>query len=305
MIRRFGLALLLLVAAACSSIGAGEEGAVQFRDAALSDSDGRAVPVRLVWRPGRRDAPLVAFSHGANSEPARYDRLTAALAARGYVVVAPLHADSPWHPGGGKIDPATSWARRVADMRLALASDGAIEATTGTGVRAGSAAAAGHSYGALVAQALGGARVQRPGVARDQRVRAVLAWSPPGEIAGFVDRAGWSEIATPMLVVTGDADILPPIAPRWEAHLASWEASPKPKLLLAGRGVDHYFGNLIGRPERPAPPPHVVDAFYVSVQVAGDVLDARLRDDARATNRLRDLDRLAPALFVRAESSGG
>jgi predicted dienelactone hydrolase len=112
--------------------------------------------------------------------------------------------------------------------------------------------AAGHSYGALVAQALGGARVQWGGAA-DPRVSGILAFSPPGPLPGFIDTEGWAAIRVPMFVATGTADVVPPVAPTWEAHRASFDASPvSPRWLWVGDGVDHYFGNRIGRPERPA-----------------------------------------------------
>ena len=68
----------------------------------LTLAEGRIVPLRL-WQPERKPRALIAFSHGANSRPDKSDRLFERLAAAGSRLVAPLHADSPDHPGGGSI----------------------------------------------------------------------------------------------------------------------------------------------------------------------------------------------------------
>lgn len=189
---------------------------------------------------------LIVFSHGANANAAKYDALTQAWAAEGHAVAAVLHADSPDHPGGGKIGRPEAWAERLAGMRVAIAE--LQRRYPGVAV-----VAAGHSYGALVAQALGGAELALKsdgGAIPDTRVTRVVAFSPPGPLPGFIERAGWAKMAVPMFVATGTADVLPMIAPTWEAHKASFEASTiSPRWLWVGEGVDHYFGNRIGRPE--------------------------------------------------------
>lgn len=215
----------------------------------LAAPDGRQVPVRLQAPPRCRRGetlPLILFSHGANSAPAKYDRLTAGWAARRMLVAAPAHADST--------DPAGSAARRLADMRLLIDEAPALEQTSGCRIDRARVAAAGHSYGALVAQMLGGARLADGLDRRDARVRAVVAFSPPGPIPDYVSATGWSSIAVPMFVQTGTADIVLMFAPAWQAHRASYDAARVRRMLFVGDGVDHYFGNLIGRPERTEPP---------------------------------------------------
>lgn len=206
-----------------------------------------ATHIRL-WLPDGVGAAsrLIVFSHGANANARKYDVLTSAWAAEGHPVAALLHADSPDHPAGGTIGRPEGWADRVGGMKVAI---GELQRRfPGLPV-----VAAGHSYGALVAQALGGARLdwaEAAGPGPDPRVARVVAFSPPGPIAGFVSANGWSEVRVPMLVLTGTADVLPIVAPTWDAHTASFEASSvSPRWLWVGDGVDHYFGNRIGRPE--------------------------------------------------------
>jgi predicted alpha/beta-hydrolase family hydrolase len=206
-------------------------------DSSLTLADGRAVPLRT-WQPAGKPRALIAFSHGANSRPDKYDRLCERLAAAGHRVVAPLHADSPDHPGGGKIAREDGIPMRLADMRAILATaDGAPTI------------AAGHSYGALIAQMLGGA-----GTTPAEAVKAVVAWSPPGPFPPAITAGTWKTLARPQLVVTGTADTLPMMAPTWDVHRVSFDVAPGPSVLFVGDGVDHYFGNIICRPERPDAP---------------------------------------------------
>ncbi len=195
------------------------------------------MPLR-VWQPSGRPRSLIAFSHGANSRADKYDRLYERLAAAGHRIVAPTHADSPDHPGGGKIAREDGIPMRLADMRAILATaDGAP------------AIAAGHSYGALIAHMLGGAGPTTP-----EAVKAVIAWSPPGPFPPAITAQTWASLTRPHLVVTGTADTLPMMAPTWDVHRVSFDVAPGPGVLFVGEGVDHYFGNIICRPERPDAP---------------------------------------------------
>lgn len=304
--RRLAPLAALLLAALAGSAATRPVPVLSYLDAALTAQDGRSVPVRLVYQRGLRQAlRLAVFSHGAASEPARYDALSQVLARRGYLVVAPLHRDSPWHPFAGAVplvDPVASWSLRIADMQLALHSDVALTALSGARIDHGSALAVGHSYGALVAQALGGATLTAaPSHSdRDPRAAVVVAFSPPGPIPGYIERVGWRSVAVPMLVVTGTADVVPPIAQNWQDHLASWEETPAPRLLLVANGADHYFGNLIGRPERPPPSEAVAAAFAAAARIAADFGGAAVGDGKWP--RPATIAARYPALFTRIEA---
>lgn len=214
---------------------------------ALALADGRRVQV-WSWQPRRRVRGTILFSHGAASAPWKYERLISLWVAAGFAVHAPLHVDSTDHPEHERFAAAASWPARIADMR-ALAD------------RYGERGyiASGHSYGGLMALALGGASpVAPPGVAtplRDARVLAVLAFSPPAPIPGFVDAAAFATLAVPALIQTGTADV-PPGSGDWRGHLAAWEAPAAggDRYALVLDGVDHYFKGAICRPELPGPP---------------------------------------------------
>lgn len=291
--RRALCAALLLLVAACAR---GPAPAVWSPASALETrvqtialtTNGRATQVRAVVPQGRSAAlPVLLFSHGAGLAPARYDRLMADWAAQGYIVLAPLHADAPEHPDHKTTDRMRTWLPRLADMRALLAGLADIEAATGVRLDRTRVAAAGHSYGALVAQALGGAVTTEPGgngqpvSAREAKVLAVVAFSPPGPLPGFVTAEGWRQIAVPMMVQTGTRDVLPMIAPKWEDHVVSFTAAPAGgKLLFVGQGVDHYFGNIFGRTEFPGPP--ATEAYGAAVATSIAFLDAHVRGDVAA-----------------------
>lgn len=203
---------------------------------AVDNGAGRSVPITIVARPGKARG-VIYFSHGALSAPAKYAAMTQWWARSGFVVIAPLHADSTSWAG---VKPAraeqTEW--RLHDMRLARAQTAALAKAAGAEAARVPVIAAGHSFGALIAM-----------LDPDPRVRAVIAFSPPGPVPGFTIPV----VAKPMLTITGTADVLPMIAPRWEAHLAAHEQASGVAVACVGDGVDHYFGGVFGRPELPGP----------------------------------------------------
>lgn len=246
------------------------------------------------WRyaPPRRPRGTILFLHGAASAPWKYELLLHRWVDAGYEVLAPLHVDSTDHPGRASFPGLTGWAARIEDMR-------AVAAT----IRARRYCAAGHSYGALAALALGGARPLLPagvdGPIADPRVAAVLAFSPPGAMAPLIDRTGYAGLAVPALIQTGTADI-PPGETGWDGHLLSWEAPTAHgnRYALVLEGVDHYFGGAICRPELPGP--RQERELALAAEHTRLMLDAWLRGSARARRMLDSaLSPSGPARFMR------
>lgn len=214
----------------------------------LRAADGRSIDVD-VWRPSGNTVGRIHFSHGAASSPWKYARLLEPLCAAGYEIWAPLHVDSTEHPLTAQFKGMASWGARLQDMR-------ALSSAAASGY-----IAVGHSYGALVSLTLGGARPTKPsdfeGETSDPKVRAVVALSPPGPIAGFVDAKAYSSLDVPALIQTGDRDIPLGLADaRWQDHLVAFDAARADgsRYALVLEGVDHYFGSAICRPELPVPP---------------------------------------------------
>lgn len=267
--RRMMLAATMLLAAV--PVWAGD--AIRSIDTVLTAPDGRAVPVRITWPDdGAQRLPLLVLSHGANGTLDGLVLFQRSL-TRGRIVAAPRHPDSEANPDLAKVDRPKVFGQRIADMKLVLDASAGIERLTSKRIDRTRIAAGGHSFGALIAQALGGAKVGAPARDwRDARITRVIAFSPPGPIPGYADAAGWAAMAVPQFVQTGTADVVPMMAPIWQAHMASFDAaSVRGSALWVGHGVDHYFGNRIQRLSRAAPDQGAAFARAV------DLADAFLR----------------------------
>lgn len=251
--RRFR-AVLLWVACFSTSVAASDD-AVQQHDLEIAADNGRVVQTRL-FAPenGCDECALVIFSHGAFSTYDRYDRLLVAWARAGFVVAAPLHVDSEAHPHREDYAPDAALPTRVEDylvVRDALMQPGRLQAINAR--LSGEVIAAGHSFGALIAQIAGGANppmvasgtldalAGRPPV-------AVVAISPPPAMDGYIELSHWAQIGVPMLVVTGTADVIPDFVDDWRQHLFSYEAaSAELTYALVFDDADHYFNGAFGR----------------------------------------------------------
>lgn len=222
----------------------------------VTTDDGRDVPFDVV-RPDRPGSyPLIIFSHGAFSSPDRYAAMLSPIAAAGYIIIAPMHVDSEKMEREKPASQSETWSMRGEDMVLALSIPGPISSHLSERkikIDASRIATMGHSYGALMAQLSAGARAGLPTTAvLDPRVKAVIAYSPPGALPPMMMQSGWSTLSSPSLTLTGTADILPGFIDDWEVHRQSFDNAPQGnRMLWVGEGIDHYFGGIFGR-EKPA-----------------------------------------------------
>lgn len=238
-------------------------------------------PVEVLWPTGGGAKGVILFSHGAFSAPEKYRALTGLWAAAGYVVVAPVHADSEsWI--GTKPSQSQQIQWRLSDLELTPQRIGALSRIIGTDSLGGMPRiTAGHSLGALLAQMLAQPDSAK---AQDHRPVGVIAFSPPPPIPGVISAEGWASVTAPQLVVTGTADILPPFVTDWRLHLASFEAARAPTYAYVAPDGDHYFGNIIGRTEYSAEPQKA--GFDRAVMVSLLFLDAYAEGDDKALTQL-------------------
>jgi len=154
------------------------------RDGATPGSRRRLDPV--AWYPVARGCrfPLLVFSHGHDGSPVACSRLCARLASRGFVVVAPRHADR----GTAR---RLQGPERVEDMLFLL--DHLPAVARG----AGPLGMFGHSFGGRTAAEV---------ASQDPRVRALVT------MAGGADPASTALIRAPTLMVAGGADTVDPPA---------------------------------------------------------------------------------------------
>ncbi|GAA4402973.1 hypothetical protein GCM10023168_14070 [Fodinibacter luteus] len=168
----------------------------------------RARITEPVTSPGTR-CPVVAFGHGFLQQARYYDTLMAALAARGYRVVAPDTETGPWPSHG-----------RLADdlWRVALS---AREAAPWTGPGRG-LVLAGHSMGAGAALLAASRHPEADAVV----TLAALETRPPARL---------DAIGAPTLLVVGSRDrIVPPARSR-----RVYDAMTAPRQWAAVRGGYH------------------------------------------------------------------
>lgn len=188
-----------------------------------------------VWEPAQVRG-VVLFSSGHGSWPERYDGVLTAWRDAGFAVVAPLHVDSVKYPEREEFSMQQGFGERLADMKAA---SGYVAARwPGVPVAAG-----GHSYGTLISLALGGAMADMAPL-RDPSVIAVIGYSSPGRIPGLVTPTTYASVAVPVLIVTGDQDLVPGFVSDAKDHLYPVETAPAGgKVALVFTGGGH---NLVG-----------------------------------------------------------
>ncbi len=240
------------------------------------------------WLPEQRPARgIILFSHGYASAPWKYEQLIRPWVAAGYQVEAPLHVDSTDHPRRAEFQGSAAWAARLEDMR-ALAG----ELRTLAGETADkSYIAAGHSFGAITALALGGAEADvPPGISTplaDPAVSLVLAFSPPPAAPGLISNEGYAMLSRPALIQTGTRDVPMGIDYPWEGHLDAFNAAAAggDRYALVLDGVDHYFGGGICRPELPGPPQ--LAELAIAIRLSTLMLQAYVEHDSNALAQLQ------------------
>ena len=216
----------------------------------LGTPDGRDIDVKLFYKEAEcRGCPLIVFSHGANATYDRYDVIIHHWVREGFVVAAPLHVDSEEYHERERYTPDRHLPTRIEDFSLVASSLHEKVASVLPKLRISEDyIAAGHSFGALIAQIAGGAVVSGNSIDAVKAPSAIIAISPPGAVEGIIAETAWSSVSKPMLVVTGTDDVVPFVAPTWQDHLTSYEmAPPGMSIALVFDGIDHYFNGAFGR----------------------------------------------------------
>lgn len=200
----------------------------------LSAPDGRTIDVS-VWTAVDEQAVIV-FGHGWGGQPAAYRRMIGYWTARGFTVVAPMHIDSMQHPQQPEATPQSIFMTRIVDLAV-------VRGYVKAGHPGKPLIAAGHSFGSLNALMEAGA-VTIAGPLGDPDVKVVVALSTPGLIPQLVTPSTFETVSTPVLIVTGDADLVQGFVTEPRDHRAAFDTSPAgDKMLLTFAGGDH---SLVG-----------------------------------------------------------
>lgn len=182
----------------------------------------RLIPVRLYWPDSAAHGgavPLILFSHGIGGSRAGYGHLGRYWAEQGYASLHVQHVGSDhqiWRGNvftlPGRLQRAAHESEaiaRVVDLRFAL--DCLLASERGVRIDSSRIVAAGHSYGAMTAMLVAGARVVRGGQAlqlRDARVRAAILMSAPPFYGEADLEPILREVGIPTLHLTTTEDVI-------------------------------------------------------------------------------------------------
>lgn len=223
-------AILLLGACAAASAQSAMQTPAEHSVVRLPASDGRELEVR-VW-PAENPAVVIVFSAGGGGEPAAYGRLIRALAQEGFMVVAPVHRDPLARGDLSGAGGPQSFIMRVEDLAIARGYAEAIQPGLPLVVM-------GHSFGSLMSSLAAGAS-SPAGAQGAPNVKALVAFSSPGLVPGLVSSDTYRTLGAPVLVVTGDRDIVQGFATDWRDHRVMYDHSAMPGSVLAVfEGADH------------------------------------------------------------------
>jgi dienelactone hydrolase len=235
----------------------------------LTAPDGRRIELS-VWH-AQRERGVVIFSHGFTGEPAAYNRIMAEWVEAGFTIVAPLHVDSLRHPERAAYDGMAVFATRLTDLAVA-------RAYIKVNMPGKPLVAAGHSFGSLMSLIEGGA-VTVAGPLGDPAVKAIVAFSSPGDAQGAVLPETYGAVRIPVLMITGDGDLVPGLVSDWQTHRRPFDRSaPGDKFLLVFGGGNH---SLVSNANE-------VD-FDLIDRMTTDFLEAYGLEDAAARSRLQSL----------------
>ncbi|RZJ22416.1 MAG: hypothetical protein EON85_15175, partial [Brevundimonas sp.] len=237
MIRRAAVAFALVLslglapaAPAFAQVAAPVSAAPDATHVELSAPDGRTIDVS-VWQAENEQAVIV-FGHGWGGAPAAYHRIIEYWVAHGFTVVAPLHTDSARHPQNAEATPQSIFLTRIVDLAV-------VRGYVKAGHPGKPMIAAGHSFGSLNALMEAGA-LTMAGPEADPDIKVVVALSSPGLIPQIVTPSTFATVTTPVLMVTGDDDLVRGFVTDPRDHRAPFDTSPAgDKMLLTFAGGDH------------------------------------------------------------------
>jgi dienelactone hydrolase len=208
-------------------------------------------------RAGQR-FPLLVFGHGLGGEPAEYQALLVAVAARGYVVAAPTFPlTNKRTPGGANL---LDEPNQPADMKFVINSMLASSNASSAVVDPTKVAVAGHSLGAITTIDMIG-----NSCCYDRRVKAAVAIA--GSLNVFRPGKLFGSPATPVLFIHGDRDGTVPYA----LGYSTYQAAKAPKHFLTVLGGGHVFDLQGVAGSRATVAPLVADAMvrFLDAQLGG------------------------------------
>ncbi len=162
---------------------------------------------------------VIVFSHGLGATLSAGSELAEYWTDRGFMVIAPAHADSAdsnYSPGQVGSTARDRWEFRADDVRIALdiaedfSATGGGKSFSGYQFDMSTPVVSGHSFGASITSVVAGAQPTFDGVTydwSDPRVEAVINLSGPGpNDEDNFNPGAWNSITVPFLRVSGTYD---------------------------------------------------------------------------------------------------
>jgi predicted dienelactone hydrolase len=267
----------------------------------LTASDGRAIPLRVVYPEGKGPWPVIVFSHGMFSSNEMYMPILEHWASQGYVIVAPDHLDAKgkWQPRQNS-DVEVLATSRASDLTLVMDSIPKLEEKIPPLAKAllpPPYAAAGHSMGTYIAMLEAGLRTKNPNTEEvishpDRRIGYVVMSSDPGKMA-LMPEDLWLGLTVPTFMTTGTKDYGVSGKGRRATEytmdrLSGGTQKTGFRYRVLIQDGDHYYGGLVHRaPSDVKPDPEALN-IYTSLSTA--FLDAYLKKDRGALEYLKRVD---------------
>ena len=224
---------------------------------------GRSIPLTVHYpEDSSKPSPVMILSHGLAGNATTYRYLGKHLASHGYTVLQPTHVGSDTKAVLKKTIffafDQEELVDRSEDVKfcLDLLESDALPEQIKENVDLENVALAGHSFGALTAQALAGLKVQDESgnslIEKDERIDAFVAMSPygdslPSSLLGF-DLDTYENIDQPILLMHGEDDDLFTLGKGSKVHsLPFQEAASADKYQVIVGGAGHLsFAQPVG-----------------------------------------------------------
>ena len=257
----------------------------------------RKIPLKVYSPEGgdpNEEHPVVVFSHGLAGNSLTYDYIGKHLASHGYLVLQPTHVGSDTYSvlrhGPLATFQQSELVDRGKDVTFCL--DRLEEGKVKTDVKPDMehVGLAGHSFGALTAQAMAGLPLQAHDghhfAIGDERIDAFVAMSPYGDSAPSrllgLDVNGYDHVDQPIMYLSGSRDTLFTMGRGAKTHLTPYYRTPGPDKyhVLVGGARHEEFAQVLGQLDRNL-------ATMVNSSTTA-FFDAYLRDDPAASHYLHD-----------------
>ncbi len=277
---------------------AGPHGVTTHRETFHDEIRGRKIPMVVYSPEGVEDgtSPVVVMSHGLGGNSWTYRYFGQHLASHGYTVVQPTHVGSDTL-GTLKRTPMLAFGKgelvdRVKDVRFALdlLESGRLPGEVSDKTDLDKVALAGHSFGALTAQAMAGLAVRDKDGAdlelKDKRISAFVAMSPYGDSFPSkwlgLDTESYDRIEQPILYMSGEKDRIFTLGKGPKIHQSPYDRTgtdDKVHLTIGG-GYHASFAQVLGAADR--------NTSELTASTTTAFLDAHLSGDVRAQGYLND-----------------